>query len=253
MVLDSGFILSFIAVFVRCGAMLLSSPLYGGATPVNIRVMAAAVISLALTPVVGPLIDINVTSITGLALLMGREVIFGLLIGLCLQFLMAALQIAGSFMDMQLGLGSAQLFNPQIGGQTSPLGQFKFWLGTVIMFLLNAHQMMFRAFVASFQLHGSPTSGGSMDFISAGSALLGNLLILSLQIAAPVVAVTVIIDVAAGLINRAVPQTQPFLLALPAKLALGLVTLSIGLPALVVAVQRGVEMTFFGIEKMFGG
>ena len=253
MSLDSGFVLSFVAIFVRCGAMLLSSPLYGGATPVNIRILASVVISLALTPVVGPLLDLNVTNIVELGMLMGREAIFGLLIGMCLQFLMASLQIAGSFMDMQLGLGSAQLFNPQMGGQTSPLGQFKFWLGMVIMLLLNAHQMMFRAFVASFNLKGAPMGGGSIDLISAGYTLLGNLLVLSLQIAAPVVAVTVIIDIAAGLINRAVPQTQPFLLATPAKLALGLLTLSIGLPALVVEVQRVVEVTFFVIEKMFGG
>lgn len=251
MQLDSSFVLQFAAIFVRCGAMMLSSPLYGGAVPVNIRVMAAGVISLALTPVVGPLIDLDVQSLAGLGLMMGREAIFGLLIGMCLQFLLAAIQIAGSFADMQLGLGSAQLFNPQIGGQTSPLGQFKFWLATVILFLLNAHQLMFRAFVASFHLKGAPIGGGEM--LSSGVMLLSQLLVLSIQIAAPVVAVTVVIDVAAGLINRAVPQTQPFLLALPAKLALGLVTLAFGLPALVVAVERAVETSFAGLQHMFGG
>lgn len=251
MQLDSAFVIQFAAIFVRCGAMMLSSPLYGGAVPVNIRVMAAGVISLALTPVVGPLIDVDVTSLAGLGLMMGREAMFGLLIGMCLQFLLAGLQIAGSISDMQLGLGSAQLFNPQIGGQTSPLGQFKFWLGTVILFLLNAHQLMFQAFVASFRVKGAPI--GSADMVAAGVTLLGQLLVLSVQIAAPVVAVTVVIDVAAGLINRAVPQTQPFLLALPAKLALGLVTLAFGLPALVVAVQRAVETTFDGLGHLFGG
>lgn len=249
--LDSAFIIAFCATFVRCSAMMLSSPLYGGATPVQVRVLAAAVISLSLTPVIQPMLDLNPSSLIELALMMGREAMFGLLIGMCMQFLLAAVQMAGAISDMQLGLGSAQLFNPQMGGQTSPLGQFKFWLATVILLLLNAHQMMFQAFMASFKLNGSPMAGSS-DFVSAGAGMLGQLLVLSIQIAAPVIAVTVVIDVAAGLINRAVPQTQPFLISVPAKLVLGLLAMSFGLPALVVAIQQGVNITFDGIGRIFG-
>ncbi len=252
MTLDAAFIIAFCAIFVRCSAMMFSSPLYGGATPVSIRVMACAIISLSLTPVIQPMLHLNPGSLIELALMMGREAIFGLLIGMCMQFLLAAVQIAGAVSDMQLGLGSAQLFNPQMGGQTSPLGQFKFWLGMVILLLLNAHQMMFQAFMASFKLTGAPLNS-NVDFVAAGASMLGQLLMLSIQIAAPVIAVTVVIDVAAGLINRAVPQTQPFLISVPAKLCLGLLALSFGLPALVVAIQHGVTITFNGIGQMFGG
>ncbi|QYK54440.1 MAG: flagellar biosynthetic protein FliR [Fimbriimonadaceae bacterium] len=252
MVLETSFILAFFAIFIRCSAMMLSSPLYGGATPVNIRVMAAAVISLSLTPVLQSQLVFAPNNLIELAMIMGREAIFGLLIGMCMQFLVAAIQMAGAVSDMQIGIGSAQLFNPALGGQTSPIGQFKFWLGVVLLFLLNAHQLMFKAFMSSFSLTGAPI-GSSSDVIAHGANLLAQLLILSVQIAAPIVAVTVVIDVASGLINRAVPQTQPFLISLPAKLALGLVALSLGLPALTITVQRGVEVTFAGMGHMMGG
>ncbi|ARU41577.1 hypothetical protein CCB80_10675 [Armatimonadetes bacterium Uphvl-Ar1] len=253
MSLDTTFILGFIAIFIRCSAMMLASPLYGGATPVNIRVMAAAIISLSLTPVIGPTLEFNVSNLIELGMVMGREALFGLLIGMCMQFLLAAVQMAGAISDLQIGLGSAMLFNPQMGGQTSPLGQFKFWLGMVMLLAMNAHHTMFHAFVASFRLEGSPLGAGGMDFVTAGTLLLGQLLVLSIQIAAPIVAVTVVIDVAAGLINRAVPQTQPFLLALPAKIGLGLLALSLALPAFVVALQRGVDITFTQLGRMLGG
>lgn len=253
MSLDTTFILGFIAIFIRCSAMLMASPLYGSGTPVTIRVFAAAIISLSLTPVIGPELNFEVGSLVELGMVMGREALFGLLIGLCMQFLLSAIQVAGSVSDMQMGLGSAMLFNPQIGGQSSPLGQFKFWLGLVMLLVMNAHHVMFQAFVASFQLQGSPMGPGGIDFVTAGTTLLGQLFVLSIQIAAPIIAVTVVIDVAAGLINRAVPQTQPFLLALPAKLGLGLLALSLALPALVVAVQRGVELTFTQLGRMMGG
>jgi flagellar biosynthetic protein FliR len=252
MSLDSAFLLDFIAIFIRCGAMLMVSPLYAGAVPVNVRVLTSAVIALSLTPLLGSQLNFEVGSLVELGLLMGREVLFGLVIGMGMQFLVAAVQMAGAIADMQIGLGSAQLFNPQIGGQTSPLGQFKFWLSIVILLLTNAHHTMFAAFVQSFQLAGPPI-GGDVSFVVAGANLLGQLLVLSVQISAPIVAVTVVVDVAAGLINRAVPQTQPFLLALPAKVGLGLLAMSFGLPALIVVVQRGVDITFAGVGRILGG
>jgi flagellar biosynthetic protein FliR len=84
-------------------------------------------------------------------------------------------------------------------------------------------------------------------------SFLGQVSLMSLQIAAPVAAVSVVIDAAAGLVNKAVPQTQPFLLALPAKLMVGIILLGLGLPAMVVATQAGVQFTFSHLSKMLGG
>ena len=83
--------------------------------------------------------------------------------------------------------------------------------------------------------------------------MIGQTTLLSLQIAAPVAAVSIIIDLAAGIVNKAVPQTQPFLLSLPAKLATGIVMLAIGLPALVIAVQNGHDFTFMHLGHVLRG
>ena len=83
--------------------------------------------------------------------------------------------------------------------------------------------------------------------------LLTKLGSVSLQMAAPVVAVTVVIDLAAGVVNKAVPQTQPFLVSLPAKLSAGLVALSLGMPAVVVAVENGLDIVFRQLGVMFKG
>lgn len=251
MVLDTHFLIGFFAVLCRCTAMMMSAPLYGSVVPVNIRVLASVVISLALTPVVKEYLPPVPTELLGLFLIAGREVLFGLLIGLCMQCLLAAFQIAGAFLDFQLGLGSAQLFNPAMGMST-PLGQFKFWLGLVLIFLLNGHQLMFSAFVSSFAMRG-PVGAEPMFMMESLTSMLGQLMLLAVQIGAPVIAVTVVIDVAAGLINKAVPQTQPFLISTPAKLALGLTAMSLGLPTLVIAVQRGLDIAFVGLDRLLGG
>lgn len=251
MSLDASLIFAFLAVFARVTAMLLTAPLYGQVVPVNIRVMLGGVIAMALVPVVGPQITHAPESLSDILMLVGREVTMGLLIGGCLQVMMAAIQMAGSFLDLQIGIGSAQVFNPMLGQTASPIGQFKFLLGTVILLLLNGHHLMFNALVMSYGVESiSLTSLGGM--IESLTSMLGSLMYLALQIAAPVAAVTVIIDVATGLVNKAVPQTQPFLISLPAKLGFGFLALAIGLPALVSAVQNGLDITFSHFYQMIG-
>lgn len=252
MSLDAGFLIGFFTVFVRCSAMLLSSPMYGAVVPVVVRMLSAVVMSLAMMPVVQDKLPPMPSNLVGLILLAGHEALFGLLIGMCMQFLMAVFQIAGALSDLQLGIGSAQLFNPLVSGTATPLGQFKFWLGLVVLFLVNGHHMMFSAFVQSFGMEG-PFQADPMTAVATGASMLGQLLMLSIQIAAPVIAVTVLIDIASGLVNKAVPQSQPFLLSLPAKLAVGVVVLGLGLPTIVAAVHRGVDVAFTGLGRLLGG
>lgn len=250
MTLDTAFIVAFFGVFVRCTAMLLASPLYGNIVPLQVRLFGGLVLSLSLTPVLqGHFAPPELwTDLVGLA---AREAFTGLTIGFAMQILLSVCQMAGMILDMQVGIGSAQLFNPTMGGTSTPIGQFKFWLGLVLVFLLNGHQMMFHAFVKSYSLPG--VSIETMEIaVESLLRMFGTLMVLTLQIAAPVIAVTVVIDVAAGLVNKAVPQTQPFLLSLPAKIAVGLLALGLGLPMLVGLVQRGLDITFQNLGPMLG-
>ncbi len=252
MLIDEQFLIAFFAGFIRCTAVMLASPFVGNNVPVQVRILLGAVISLSLGPVITPFIGSMPESVYDLAALGIREALAGLAIGLSLQFLSGTFMMAGSFLDLQVGIGSAQILNPSIGTTVTPIGNFKFWLSLVLLFLLNAHHMMFQAIVSSYKLPGI-IGAESNSLLEPILQTLSSLLMISLQIAGPVVAVTIIIDIAAGIINKAVPQTQPFLLSLPAKLALGLGALSIGLPTLIILVQRAVEVTFDGIGRVLGG
>lgn len=252
MTLDALYLITFFGIFIRCSAMVLSCPLYGNVIPVTVRVFFSLVVSLALVPVLSGHFTSIPESMYDLAALAFGEAAVGLIIGFSLQLLVAVFQMAGMILDLQIGLGSAQMFNPSSGSMSSPIGQFKFWLSIVLILVLNGHQMMFQAFVKSYDLSGL-RADNLASAIGNLTSLFGNLMVLAIQIAAPVVAVTVVIDVASGLINKAVPQTQPFLLSLPAKIALGMIVLAFGLPMLVGSVDRGLDMTFLALGEMLGG
>ena len=249
---NEAFLIAFVAGFIRTTAMLMSSPLAGNLVPVTVRVFLGMAVSLSLSPVILPYVTPLPTHFLDLVALGIREALVGVTIGMFIQFLVGAIQMAGSILDMQVGIGSAQIMNPGSGGMSTPIGTFKFWLAIVLLLLLNAHHMMFTALVKSYSMVG--IIGGDMNTIMESVVTtFGRMMMVCIQIAAPVIGVTVVIDVAAGLINKAVPQTQPFLLSLPAKLALGMMTLSLGLPGLVVIVQRAVDVSFDGLSRVLGG
>lgn len=249
MTLDSHLLFAFLAVFARCTAMLLSSPLFGSVVPPNIRILFCMVLSASLVPVLKPYVGAVPGDLISLGLAIGREAVIGLLIGGALQVLLAAAQMAGLFLDLQIGLGSAQMFNPVMGMAATPIGQFKFMLGLVLLLLLNGHHLMFQAFVDSYRL-GGPTLAGLDVMLPNVVGLIGQACLIALQIAAPVAAVCVVVDLAAGLVNKAVPQSQPFLLSLPAKLMLGIFVLALALPAMVVAMQGGLDSTFDALGRI---
>ncbi len=232
--------------------MLLAAPLFGTVVPPNVRILIAASLAIALTPIVQPLMPSVPTHWFGLVALGCHEALIGLLIGFVIQLLGLCVQMAGAFLDMQLGLGSAQLFDPMSGVSATPIAQFKFLLATVLLLLLNGHHTMIAAFVESYSSPAIATSSASG--LDAIAHIITSLSLLALQIAAPAAAVATIIDCAAGLVNKAVPQSVPFLLSLPAKLIVGVLVLAIGLPALSGSVQNGMVLVFEALEKLlFGG
>lgn len=252
MSLDAAWMVAYLAVACRLAAMIMTAPLFGTSIPVQVRAMFCMAISAALTPALMPYMPPVPQGLGDFAGLFFREIMMGLALGWSVQLLINCLHIAGGIVDLQIGMASAQIFNPTVGGTASPIANLKVMLGTVMIVLLGGHQMMMTAFMETYRYPTSaltPTHGMMTVLLQ----LVFRLMLAAIQIAAPVVAVTIVIDTAAALVNKAVPQTQPFLIALPAKIGLGLLALLLGLPALTVGVQRGMDAVFTQIPRLIGG
>jgi flagellar biosynthetic protein FliR len=240
--IDSALLWAFLLVFIRCSATMLSSPLFGSPSiPVQIRVMAALALSAALTFALHPTPPPLPQHVGEMALAVANEAACGLLLGGFVSLVMMAVAMAGSFLDMNVGLGMSQVMNPVTGIQSSVLAQFKTMLGLVVFLGIQGHHFVIQAFVKSYE--AMPTiSAQSIGAVQTGLlAMVGEMSLLALQIAAPVAAVALIVDTAMGIVNRAVPQMPVFLVGLPVKIAATMVALSVALPALVYGVQAGLE------------
>lgn len=249
---DAALFFAFMLVFVRCSAMMFASPMFGAQNlPIQIRIFATLALSAALTITIRPHVGPPPQDLYTLAFAMGHELVAGLLIGTCMSLVLQAAQMAGAFIDLQMGLGLSQALNPITGVPVSIIAQFKYLLALVVFLSINGHHVMLGAFVHSYDTMPSPTMAGLPAIQNSFIGLVTDLSLLALQIAAPVAAVSLVVDAALGVINKAVPQMQIFLVGLPAKIIMGMLAMAIALPALVNGVQYGVEKATASVATAF--
>ncbi|MCG9894324.1 MAG: flagellar biosynthetic protein FliR [Fimbriimonadaceae bacterium] len=243
---------AFLCVFIRCTAMLLAAPMTPTAVPTNIRVLVGAAVAFAASVPLMTHIGPPPADLVALILAVLREAITGFILGMTLQVVAAMVEAAGTLSDLQMGLANAQVFNPVSGGAATPIARFKFMLAIVLIFSSDAHHLMFSGLVKSYSL--GAVSPATAEHLQAGFvSMIGQLFVAAMMIGAPVAALGLLIDIAAGVVNKAVPQTQPFLLALPVKLSAGMLVLAVGLPSMIGMIKHGVEIGFGTMLKALGG
>src|SRR5215813_11012888 len=123
---------SFLLVFTRVTALFVTAPVFGNrAVPARVKIGLAVLISLALRP----LIVSSVVPPMDLFALVGQlaaETAIGLCLGFMVMLLFAGLEIAGHFVDTQMGFGMINILNPISEQQSSALGQLMYQLGMTI-------------------------------------------------------------------------------------------------------------------------
>jgi flagellar biosynthesis protein FliR len=248
--IDVSWFWAFLLVFVRCGALMLAAPFLGAqSVPVRVRVLTAAALALCLVSVVKPLTAPVPATTTELAQLVAYEALAGVLIGAMFNLVLQAIQLAGSLADLQIGLGSSQVLNPVSGVSVTVIAQFKYMLALIIFVTVDAHHTVIEALVASYS--AAPLRPEAIA--SAVTNLMQSFSLLAIQIAAPLIAVSFVVDAALGLVNKAVPTMQVFFVGMPAKILIGMVTISLVLPAIVAGVRSGVELASQQLVLVFGG
>jgi flagellar biosynthesis protein FliR len=197
-------------VFLRVSAFLLVLPFFSMSNfPVTMRVAVGAIIAMLIAPLLPafPLGRLGFISVLGVMI---QEVSVGLLFGFSARMIFYAVDIAGSVVSTELGLNLASILDP-ISQQSSQIaGTILMFLATIVMFTLNLHHWMLLSLARTY------------DVLPIGTAHLSNLVFenivrqtshvftLTLQIAAPLIAVSFVINLVFAVLSRAVPQMNVF-------------------------------------------
>jgi len=217
-------------VFARLSAMVMAMPGVGDAsTPARLRLAFALLLCLVVTPVVYPqlpVIPLTVGELTGDVL---REGLIGIAIGAILRAFLAAMASAGEVISIATTLSFAQTASPTTGQENTTLATFLTLMAGVLIMVTDLHHLFIAAIVRSYTLFpfGHPPPVG--DFAQLAIRTTAQAFTLGVQLAAPVLAFSLVFNIATGLVGRAMPQFQIYFAAAPLQVLLGLSLFAVSL------------------------
>jgi len=226
----SGNIPKFLMIFLRTSVFLVFLPIFGSTSlPVRFRIGMAIGFAALLTPVV----ELRAGS-DDVAILVFREVIFGMVLGLAARFIFIGIEMGGQKISESMGLSIATVFNPEFG-QISAISQFLAILSTLLFLAMDCHHDLIALFVRSYDLVPFGTSDPG-TLVREGMAMVSKIFVIAVKVAIPIVVGTVTLNILLGFIVKATPQINIFFIGLPLYLSLGFFVLMLALPAYIVLI-----------------
>jgi flagellar biosynthetic protein FliR len=217
-------------VFARLGAIVMLIPGIGESfIPIRIRLSFALALAFVLFPVIGAATPPIPADVAGVALAVIKETAIGLLIGGILRIFMSSLAAAGEIISIQTTLSFAQTANPMQASPSTTIGTFLGLMGIVLIMTTNLHHLFLSAIVRSYTIFPFTKAVPLADAKDLALQTVSKSFALGLQLAAPVVALSLIFNVATGLVGRVMPQFQIFFVATPLMVLLGLSVFALSL------------------------
>jgi len=248
---------AFLLIFVRVTSFFLMLPLFSYRTiPTSHKVGFAFFLSLMMffgmeTP------ELEVDG--AYYLLIIKEAMVGLFIGFLAYMLFSAVQIAGGFIDFQMGFAIANVIDPQTGAQSPLTGQYLNIIALFFLLTINGHHLLLDGVFYSYQfipLEQSWVDFGDVKIMKYAAKTLALMFAVAFQMSIPVVGCIFLVDVALGIVARTVPQLNIFVVGMPVKLIVGLIMLVVVMGTLMGSVSNlfsTILTTMRDMMKLMGG
>ncbi|HLS07649.1 flagellar biosynthetic protein FliR [Lentibacillus sp.] len=246
----------FLLIFVRVAAFFVTLPLFSYTTiPTPFKIGFTFFLAL----IVYYTVDASAVPIDDTYIfLLVKEAIVGLLIGLLAYIILSAVQIAGGFIDFQMGFAIANVIDPQTGAQSPLIGQYFYIVALLFLLSVNGHHLLIDGIYYSYHLIPMETfipfaDGSIIEFVIQ---TFNQMFLIAFQMSIPIVGCLFLVDVALGIIARTVPQLNVFVVGLPLKIFISFAAILVFLSLYVVLVDKLFETMFAAMRdlmQLFGG
>ena len=217
-------VVRFALLLVRPGMVVMLAPGIGGRQiPAMVKVALTVLLALGLLPAVEMPAEVGAS---GLMMVVLHEVAIGLALAFVLQALVAGAELAGHLSSYQIGFSYGATIDPTSGVRSTVLVSLYGMLATLAFFAVNGHHSLLRALSRSYA--GLPIGAGqiSESLVVSVRDILALVFNVGLRLAAPVLIVLVIVELAIGLISRSAPSLTFMVIGYPIRTALGLLVVA---------------------------
>lgn len=213
-------------VLVRISCFVFVAPFYGmGNVPARVKIGLSVVIAILVSGFADQS-AITYTGVIGYAVIVLREGITGLLIGLAASICNSIILFAGNIIDMDVGLAMAQEFDPMMKTQVTITGNLYQYFLLLLMLVTNMHHYILRALIDSYQV--IPVNGQMFDWSVIADSwvqFMGDMFVIAFRIVLPVFACMMILNCILGIMAKVAPQMNMFAVGIQLKVLLGMAVL----------------------------
>jgi flagellar biosynthetic protein FliR len=233
---------SFMLAFARIGTMVMLLPGLGElSVPVRVRLTVALVLTAVLLPLHRNAYQLDLRSFGPMLAMLGEELFIGAVLGLAARLTISALQVAGSVIAQQLGLGFVTAIDPTQGQQGIILGNFLTVLGVTLFFATDLHHLVIIALNDSYTLFQPGDIPLLGDVAALTTRTIANAFRVGIQLSAPFLVFGLLFNLGLGVLSRLMPQMQVFFVGVPLSILIGFLVLLVAVGAMMGVFLGSVE------------
>ena len=247
--LIQAWVVTILIPLVRILGFVAIAPFFGNqAISMPIKVAMGILLAMMIAPAAPSMPTVDLLSLRGI-LIIAEQMIVGLAIGLMMQIIFSAIEMAGQISGMTMGFGFATNYDPQSAGSTIVISQLMGILALLVFLSMNGHLIMISALLESFYafpITAEPRMIDGMTIAIWGAKLFS----ISLQLSLPIVATLLITNLALGILTKSSPQLNIFGIGFPITLCVGFLVIMLMLPTMAAPYQYILEQGMAASKTM---
>lgn len=217
----------FLLILTRVASFIAVAPFFSMRnTPLRVRVGLSVFTALLLYQSLTPSDAVIYNTLMEYTIIVIKEAVVGLLIGLGTMICTSIVNFAGSIADMETGLSMATLMDPTTRESTSITGVLYQYIFMFMLIGTGMYRYLFGALVDTFAL--IPVSGAVFHgdaLVKAVISFLGDYILIGFRIVLPIFCTILLLNAILGVLAKVSPQMNMFAIGLQLKILVGLSTL----------------------------
>src|SRR5580658_1281989 len=224
---------AFMLVFARVAAMVMLLPGLGESNiPVRMKIAIAVILTLIILPLHRAAYHVDTDTLSPMVVLMIHEIIIGVVLGATARVTLSALQVGGSVIAQQMGLGFVTSVDPTQGQQGVLIGNFLTLLGVTMLFATDSHYLVIAALNDSYNIFSPGDLMPSGDIAALATRAFTAAFKIGMQLSAPFLVFGLVFNVGLGVLARLMPQMQVYFVGVPLSILAGFLIFSLVLVAM---------------------
>ena len=215
----------FLLVLARVVSFIYVAPFFSMTnTPRRVKIAFGVMFAILLYYVLTPTrATYEYRTVEGFAVIVMREVVVGIMIGFAATICNSIVNLAGSVIDMEVGLSMVNLIDPATKQNVTISGVFYQYMVTLLLIVTGMHRYLITAFAQTYTL--IPVDGLNFNterLLGSFIDFMGDSISIAFRICLPIFAIMILLNAVLGVLAKVAPQMNMFAVGMQLKVLIGL-------------------------------